>query len=95
MRALSDNVGAPPEVSMMSSLAVCECAVDPSTDKDEPPVDDTDVTSTYEPLVDADSDGSSPPEDCDDGDPTVHPGAPEECNGEDDDCDGLFDGATS
>ncbi len=35
-------------------------------------------------------------DDCDDADPTVHPGAPESCNGVDDDCDGVADdGATS
>jgi beta-lactamase superfamily II metal-dependent hydrolase len=31
--------------------------------------------------------------DCDDTNPAVHPGAPEVCNGVDDDCDGLTDGA--
>lgn len=36
---------------------------------------------------DADRDGHLPPEDCDDFDPDVHPGAPERCNGTDDDCD--------
>jgi len=30
-------------------------------------------------------------EDCDDRNPDVHPGAPEQCNGVDDDCDGVVD----
>ena len=41
--------------------------------------------------VDADGDGYRTSEDCDDGDAAVHPGAPEACNGADDDCDGLVD----
>ena len=39
--------------------------------------------------VDADGDGAWSTFDCDDSEPDVHPGAPELCNGRDDDCDGL------
>jgi hypothetical protein len=43
-------------------------------------------------LSDQDADGWDPDEgDCDDADPTVHPGADELCNGQDDDCDGQVD----
>jgi hypothetical protein len=47
-------------------------------------------------VVDEDRDGHVAPlecggTDCDDQDPLVHPGAPEACNGLDDDCDGLID----
>lgn len=42
-------------------------------------------------LQDADADGFSSDEDCDDGDPFVYPGAPEHCNGRDDDCNGAID----
>jgi hypothetical protein len=40
---------------------------------------------------DADADGWVACEDCDDTDGDVHPDAPEECNGVDDNCDGLVD----
>ncbi len=33
--------------------------------------------------------------DCDDTRPSVHPGAEEQCNGRDDDCDGVVDGANA
>lgn len=42
---------------------------------------------------DGDSDGFGPCEECDDQDFTIFPGAPETCNGRDDDCDGLVDDA--
>lgn len=42
-------------------------------------------------FLDADGDGAVGMVDCADDDPTVHPGAPERCNGIDDDCDELRD----
>jgi len=39
--------------------------------------------------ADADHDGYAAPADCDDHDPDVHPGAPEICDGKDDDCSGA------
>jgi hypothetical protein len=59
-----------------------------SDDGDKSPVGGT---GTIEVLVDADGDGVIEEADCDDSDATVHPGAPEQCNEIDDDCDGVVD----
>jgi hypothetical protein len=42
-------------------------------------------------CLDGDADGATSCTDCDDGDATVYPGAPESCNGRDDDCNALAD----
>src|SRR4051794_20557115 len=42
-------------------------------------------------TTDADGDGVPLKNDCNDHDPAIHPGAPEVCNGVDDNCDGKID----
>jgi hypothetical protein len=59
------------------------------------------LPSESDPRFDQDGDGfcasvvgcvdGSSPADCDDGDPAVHPGAPELCNAADENCDGVAD----
>jgi hypothetical protein len=49
---------------------------------------------SYQLVIDADRDcdGISPPQDCNDFDSSVHPGAPEICDGKDNNCDGTYAG---
>jgi len=61
----------------------------------EIPYDGVDQDCDREDLTDVDGDGYDATEvggdDCDDEVGRIHPGAPEYCNGYDDDCDGLVD----
>jgi hypothetical protein len=74
-------------------VAMCECASDADCPQAHWCVDCQCAPEGCD--TDADGDGylstACGGQDCHDGDASVHPGAPEDCNAQDDDCDGLVD----
>ncbi|MBN1337369.1 MAG: putative metal-binding motif-containing protein, partial [Deltaproteobacteria bacterium] len=77
-------------------LALAACDDDSPDDtgtpsQDDTGTDDTGTDDTGSPPVDQDQDGYTSDVDCDDTNHEVHPGAPEQCDGLDNDCDGAID----
>jgi hypothetical protein len=79
---------------LLLAVAASGCAGSgsaPDADTDTADAPDTD-TADAPVASDEDGDGYLVSDgDCAEDDPTVHPGAPEACNGVDDDCDGVVD----
>jgi hypothetical protein len=77
------------------TLAACggdEATKPPTPPSLTPPGADTGVSDTGDgPIEDADADGYTSDVDCDDGNADINPGALEECDGVDNNCDGATD----
>ncbi len=78
------------------ALGLSACGDEPQDDTGNPTPDDTSTDDTGPddtavPPVDEDMDGYTSDVDCDDNNYAVYPGAPEECDGLDNDCDNVAD----
>ena len=74
---------------LLGAFFIASCNSDKDTTQ---PLDSQLIPFDTQQPVDADSDGVTEADgDCDDGDPDVHPGRAEDCNGIDDNCNDLID----
>ncbi len=74
-------------LTRLTVLALGSCLLIGSGCQDkDPDIDETGIAGQ-----DADGDGYSAADDCDDNDASAYPGAPESCDGVDNDCDGEVD----
>ena len=79
------------------AIEICESGVDEDCDDWDPPCNGTDLDGDNfcgAATCDQDNDPSTPlliPGDCDDSDATIYPGAQEECDGVDNNCDSFID----
>lgn len=78
--------------SALLSLALVGCPGTDSKPQDDSTSVTTEFTDTYVNPVDADGDGQSVDDgDCDDADPSAYTGRTEDCDGADNNCNGLVD----
>jgi hypothetical protein len=74
------------------TFLVCEWAEGATCSGDDDDASDDDASDDDDDSQPVDGDGDGYAEgDCDDGNPAVYPGAPEECDGLDNDCDAMVD----
>jgi hypothetical protein len=82
------------EVAVLSVLVLAGCrdeAVYPHVPPTPGPLAPPALTGALAGPLDADGDGYDASVDCDDADASVHPGAPDPCDGLDADCDGVVE----
>ena len=75
---------------VLALIGLCGCA-GPKAERGAEEVADAWDSGGEEPSEDLDGDGHDEDEDCDDTDAAVYPGAPERCDGVDQDCDSEID----